>query len=133
MRARDGRAWAWLALLTACGSSLHYELELASTVDSLSNGARVVVLPDDTADLVAIAAYYDVGGDADPPGKRGLAHLAEHVSFEVPYDGATIGQALHARAVFDNAFTFPEATVFLSVVRPEDVARALELEGARLR
>jgi zinc protease len=46
---------------------------------SLPNGLRVVVPPDHTVPLVAVAIVYGVGDVDDPPGRENLAHLLEHL------------------------------------------------------
>ncbi|HEY0712051.1 MAG TPA: insulinase family protein, partial [Polyangia bacterium] len=54
------------------------------TVDRyrLSNGLEVLLHEDHTVPLVHVSVRYRVGGREDPPGKSGLAHLAEHMMFE---------------------------------------------------
>ncbi|MGZ6740986.1 MAG: insulinase family protein, partial [Nocardioides sp.] len=57
---------------------LSYAVERAT----LANGLRVVVLPDRTSPVVAVAVYYDVGMRSEPEGRTGFAHLFEHLMFQ---------------------------------------------------
>ena len=48
----------------------------------LRNGLRVVLAPDRSAPVVAVAVYYDVGIRSEPQGRTGFAHLFEHLMFQ---------------------------------------------------
>src|SRR5690349_4029121 len=45
----------------------------------LDNGLTVLVRPVEGAENVAVLVLYNLGGDHDPQGRSGLAHLVEHV------------------------------------------------------
>ena len=49
---------------------------------TLRNGLRVVLAPDRSAPVVAVAVYYDVGIRSEPEGRTGFAHLFEHLMFQ---------------------------------------------------
>ncbi|MCG8419496.1 MAG: insulinase family protein [Proteobacteria bacterium] len=48
-----------------------------------NNGLRVLIVPDREADMIGVDVRYEVGSAADPPGKEGLAHLVEHLMFQL--------------------------------------------------
>src|SRR5262249_35016583 len=78
-----------------------------------ANGMRFVIMPDTTTELVEVDVHYDVGSREDPTGKAGLAHLVEHLMFQVRPDGpktAPIFQTLLDLSTFVNAFTEWDAT-----------------------
>ncbi len=58
-----------------------------ATVTRAGNGMHVVVIPDPRTDLVEVDMRYAVGSAADPQNKAGLAHLVEHLRFEMQPDG----------------------------------------------
>src|SRR6476660_10028519 len=58
----------------------------------LENGLRVVLLPDRTSPVVAVAVYYDVGMRSEPEGRTGFAHLFEHMMFQ---GSASLGKTEH--------------------------------------
>ena len=116
-------------------------LPLTAAVDAVSlpvveevldNGLQVVVQPDASSSLVAVAVAYRVGSSSDPVGGGGLAHLVEHLMFEgsvhaPDYDGwlAQLGGA-------SNAWTEPDATVYYAWGPPELLDLALHLEADRM-
>jgi hypothetical protein len=57
------------------------EYRLDAELYNAKNGLRVLLLPDASTNLVRVDVRYQTGAGFDPPGKRGLAHLSEHVSF----------------------------------------------------
>ena len=48
----------------------------------LDNGLRVLLAPDRSSPVVAVAVYYDVGIRSEPEGRTGFAHLFEHLMFQ---------------------------------------------------
>src|SRR4249919_487704 len=63
---------------------------------TLRNGLRVVLLPDDSAPVIGVAVYYDVGIRSEPEGRTGFAHLFEHLMFQ---GSASLGKMEHIRYV----------------------------------
>ncbi len=53
---------------------VHYE--------TLDNGLKVVLSPDDTAPIVAVGVYYNIGFRIEPKDRTGFAHLFEHMMFQ---------------------------------------------------
>jgi predicted Zn-dependent peptidase len=51
-------------------------------VQRLRSGMQLVVGHDDRSPLVAVSLVVGAGAAHDPPGKAGLAHLVEHLSYE---------------------------------------------------
>jgi zinc protease len=49
---------------------------------TLENGLRVMLNPDDSAPVVSVAVYYDVGSRNERKGRDGFAHLFEHIMFQ---------------------------------------------------
>jgi zinc protease len=49
---------------------------------ALENGLRVMLNPDDSAPVVSVAVYYDVGSRNERKGRDGFAHLFEHIMFQ---------------------------------------------------
>lgn len=120
------------ALLAACGPRLRYDLSLPEERTTLENGMRVVVMPDRTTDLAAIVVRYDVGSAHDPPGRAGLAHLVEHLTFLLRPDRRSILAEARERTVLVNAFTEVDATRYVALAHPSQLEPLLRLEAARL-
>lgn len=103
----------------------HIELHAESA--ELANGLRFVVVAEPTAGEVAITMRYGTGAVDDPPGREGLAHLAEHVLFEPVID------RLETEALAFNGFTTDGSTLYVEHAVPSRLGAMLEIEAARLR
>lgn len=103
---------------------------------SFPSGMRLVVYEMPHVDRFMLAVSYRAGAVDDPPGKEGLAHLAEHLAFRVRPGGKgtpRIWDQLTASGWFWNAVTTADATDYWEVGKPADLRAALELEAARMR
>ncbi|WP_345160037.1 pitrilysin family protein [Pontibacter saemangeumensis] len=49
---------------------------------TLDNGLKVVLSPDETAPIVTVAVYYNIGFRNEPKDRTGFAHLFEHMMFQ---------------------------------------------------
>jgi len=50
--------------------------------ETLENGLRVVLAPDDTVPTVTVGVYYGIGFRIEPRDRTGFAHLFEHLMFQ---------------------------------------------------
>ncbi len=112
-------------------SDLTYALERAT----LANGLRVVVLPDPTSPVVAVAVYYDVGMRSEPEGRTGFAHLFEHLMFQ---GSASLKKTDHFTYVQGaggvlNGSTHVDYTNYYEVLPSNATELALFLEADRMR
>lgn len=111
-------------------------LESASVDERLDNGLRLVLAPDDHAALAQLDVRVEAGARDDPPGKGGLAHVVEHMTFEYAdgdADAVTLGERLEALSLYHNAYTSADVTHYTTTGLAADVERLLALEVARLR
>src|SRR3954467_14590718 len=102
---------------------------------ALDNGLRVVVSPDRTSPVVAVAAYYDVGMRSEPEGRTGFAHLFEHMMFQ---GSASLGKTEHFTYVQGsggtlNGSTHVDYTNYYEVLPSNAAELALFLEADRMR
>lgn len=101
----------------------------------LANGLELVVQEDHHAPFVAVNVVYRVGGRDDPPGKGGLAHLFEHLTFDGTKH-AVKGQfdvlLGKAGAYNVNAETSDDATQYYETVPAKHLELALWLESERM-
>ena len=101
----------------------------------LDNGLTIILRPVPTANQVALVVLFNLGGDHDPVGKSGRAHLLEHL-----YCTAAAGDApardtmqLQKRYVAGwNAQTGFDYTVFAGVVESKQFAAELKDAAARM-
>ncbi|HEY0638144.1 MAG TPA: pitrilysin family protein [Pseudonocardiaceae bacterium] len=102
---------------------------------TLDNGLRVVLAPDTSAPVVAVAAHYDVGFRSEPVGRTGFAHLFEHLMFQ---GSESLPKLAHFRHVQGSGGTFNGSTHFdytdyFEVLPSAALERALFLEADRMR
>ena len=112
------------------GRLLALELERAE----LANGLRVVVAPDHSAPVVALAVVYDVGFRSEPEGRTGFAHLLEHLMFQ---GSAHVAKMEHGRLVQGaggvfNGHTRPDLTSYFEALPTAALELALFLEADRM-
>lgn len=101
----------------------------------VSNGLTVATVSDGRTNLVTIDVRYKVGASADPKGRAGMAHLVEHLLFELRDhpDGPTLGDELNHIALYSNASTTWDATHYDAIVPMAALPEALALEARRMR
>lgn len=128
---------ALIALPVAGGSANGAESEKATTEERfrLDNGLQVIVRPIRGASGIACVVLYRIGGDHDPEGRSGLAHMVEHL-----YVTAAAGQepSRSAEAFFRryaagaNAQTGDRYTVVATVFPKDDLDKELRETAARM-
>jgi len=128
--AAAGQAWAFDVPTRMTFRDVQYDVR---SVD-LPSGLRVVVEKDATRPLVAVVGVVDVGGADDPPGKEGLAHLVEHLTFRSLQDQKHPYNDLLevAGAARWNATTSWDLTTYYEVGSKDALDALLTLEVARL-
>ncbi len=102
---------------------------------ALDNGLRVVVSPDASSPVVAVAVYYDVGMRSEPEGRTGFAHLFEHLMFQ---GSASLGKTEHFTHVQGNGGTLngsthKDYTNYFELMPSNAAELALFLEADRMR
>jgi zinc protease len=134
---------AAVAASASCGAVLkpprpdqRLNVHVSGGVFEAGNGYRFVAIPEPAATVIQVDVRYPVGSADDPVGKEGLAHLVEHLLFdvEITRNGATtsIGAELGRLALSWNAFTYEDATVYQTTVVPGALDALLALEVDRL-
>jgi zinc protease len=116
---------------TVATATTSYAVERAT----LENGLRVVVSPDTSSPVVAVALYYDVGIRSEPEGRTGFAHLFEHLMFQ---GSASLGKTEHFTLVQGaggtlNGSTHLDYTNYYEMLPSGATELALFLEADRMR
>lgn len=102
---------------------------------TLTNGLRVHVVEDRSAQVVAVNLWYDVGSRNERPGRTGFAHLFEHMMFQ---GSANVGKMEHGQLVERaggayNGSTQPDRTNYYQVLPSNRLNLAMWLEADRMR
>jgi zinc protease len=109
--------------------------QLEFTDQKLDNGLRVIIVPDHSAPVFAIAVTYKVGSHYERPGRTGFAHLFEHMMFE---GSENVGKGEHFILVLNNGGnmngqTTEDRTNYFETLPKNQLDLALYLESDRMR
>jgi predicted Zn-dependent peptidase len=69
-------------LLLISLSALAYDINVPVSYDTLSNGLRIIVVPDTNVAIVSCRLYYFVGSMYEQFSRSGLSHMYEHMMFK---------------------------------------------------
>jgi zinc protease len=106
------------------------------TVDDLPNGLRLITIPTDYPNLVALYIVVQTGSRNEiEKGKSGYAHLFEHLMFRGSehYTGQQRDEILKKAGADSNAYTDDDRTVYHEIFSKDDLDRILELEADRFQ
>jgi zinc protease len=97
------------------------------------SGLRVVAEEDHSAPVVGIVNLVGTGSTGDPPGKEGLAHLVEHLTFRAKQGDRSMWNLFQqAGAGVLNAVTHLDSTVYYEFGPRDTGLDLLTLEAARM-
>src|SRR5216684_1039984 len=106
------------------------------TIDNLPNDLRLITVPTDYPNLVALYIVVQTGSRNEPEkGKSGYAHLFEHLMFRGSehYSGQERDAILKKAGADSNAYTTDDRTVYHEVFSKDDLDKVLELEADRFQ
>jgi zinc protease len=104
--------------------------------DDLPNGLRVITIPTDYPNIVALYIAVNAGSRNEiEPGKSGFAHLFEHLMFRgtEKFSAEEYNQALKNAGADSNAYTSDDRTVYHTVFSKEDLDQIMMLEADRFQ
>jgi zinc protease len=151
-----GSRWTWgrlIALVILCGAPGSFAAEGAQAGsnasrtanpsapaqgvvrETLPNGLRVVIVPNDLVPVATVVVNYLVGSNEAPAGFPGMAHAQEHMMFRgSPHLSAAqlAGISAAMGGNFD-ADTQQTVTQYFFTVPAEDLDVALHIEDLRMR
>src|SRR4029077_139327 len=101
---------------------------------TLSNGLKVVVIPDHRTPVVTQMIWYKVGSADETAGKSGLAHFLEHLMFKgtAKHPAGEFSQTVLRIGGNENAFTSLDYTGYFQRVPREHLAKMMEFEADRM-
>src|ERR1700683_3812556 len=108
----------------------------AYSQDDLPNGLRLVTVPTDYPNIVALYIVVQAGSRNEvEAGHTGFAHLFEHLMFKgtEKYSQAQYNDAIKRMGGASNAFTTSDFTCFYTVFSKEDLPTVLAMEGDRFQ
>jgi zinc protease len=132
-----------VVLVVACGAVLkppapdrRLNIKQTGSVFEANNGYQFAVLPEPGSNVIRLDVRYPVGAADDPKGKEGLAHLVEHMLFDVEYtrgaNKTSISAELGRLAIAWNAATYPDYTTYQTVFARGALEEVIGLEVNRI-
>ncbi|HKP73108.1 MAG TPA: pitrilysin family protein [Pyrinomonadaceae bacterium] len=106
------------------------------TIDDLPNGLRLVTVPTDYPNLVALYIVVRAGSRNEvEPGKSGYAHFFEHIMFRGSKNVTPEqrDEILKRAGASSNAYTSDDRTVYHEVFSKEDLGEVMRIEGDRFQ
>jgi zinc protease len=104
--------------------------------DDLPNGLRVITIPTDYPNIVALYIVVAAGSRNEvEPGKSGFAHLFEHLMFRgtEKFPTEKYEEIMKKAGADSNAYTTDDRTVYHTVFSKEDLDQIMMLEADRFQ
>ncbi|MEI9947028.1 MAG: insulinase family protein [Chitinophagaceae bacterium] len=128
-----------LFLLSAKNIQAQSAPKLITTVEGikefeLSNGLRVLLIPDASQTNVLVNIVYKVGSRHEGYGESGMAHLLEHMLFQDCEKFTDIKKAIADRGASANGTTYYDRTNYYEILSGSDdnLKWALDMESDRM-
>ncbi|HRE41466.1 MAG TPA: pitrilysin family protein [Ignavibacteria bacterium] len=101
---------------------------------TLENGLKIILHQNKKNPLINLTLGYKVGSKNEKPGKKGIAHLFEHMMFQ---GSENVDRSGHFKSVQNagglcNAFTMQDLTVYFETLPSGQLETALWLESDRM-
>lgn len=113
--------------------------KLVTTVEGineyeLSNGLRVLLVPDQSQTNIAVNIVYKVGSRHEGYGESGMAHLLEHMLFKQCKKFTDIKKAIAEKGAYANGTTWYDRTNYYEILSASDenLRWALDMEADRM-
>lgn len=102
---------------------------------TLSNGMRVIVIPNHRAPVVTHMVWYRVGAADEPWGISGSAHYLEHLLFKgtAKYEPGEFSKNVKLMGGNGNAFTSWDYTAYFQSIPSEHLKEVMVMEADRMR
>lgn len=100
----------------------------------LSNGLRVLLLPDESQTNIAVNIVYKVGSRHEGYGESGMAHLLEHMLFKQCKKFTDIKKAIADKGAQANGTTWYDRTNYYEILSASDenLRWAIDMESDRM-
>jgi predicted Zn-dependent peptidase len=120
---------------TSCSPGVETAYKVPVEYHTLDNGLKVVLSTDDTAPVVTVAVYYNIGFRIEPRDRTGFAHLFEHMMFQ---GSENLGKMEFIRLVQSNGGVMNGSTRFdftnyFEIVPSHKLETVLWAEADRMR
>jgi len=107
---------------------------LNTTVETLSNGLKVILLEDHSVPVISRWTFYRVGSENEHPGITGISHFIEHMMFNgaAKYGPQEFDKVLESNGGYSNAFTSEDMTAYYEDFASNILELCLDLDSDRM-
>ncbi|MHB9023331.1 MAG: M16 family metallopeptidase [Armatimonadota bacterium] len=101
----------------------------------LANGLTVLIKEVHAAPVVTVDVWYKAGSRNERPGRTGMSHLLEHMTYKGTTDFAKddMRNLTKRNGAIDNGATFYDYTHYYTTIASDRAALALRIEASRMR
>ena len=128
-----------LSMIIFCFSLHQFGTAIAAVFNPqsfvLSNGMKVVIVPNHRAPVVTQMVWYKVGSADEPQGKSGVAHFLEHLMFKGTKNlkSGEFSKIVARNGGRDNAFTSFDYTGYYQTIGIDRIEIVMKIEADRMR
>ena len=104
------------------------------TVETLSNGLKVLLKEIHTSPIISSWLWYRVGSRDEVQGRTGISHWVEHMQFKgtPQFPANVLDKAISREGGMWNAFTYLDWTAYFETMPADKIDLALRLEADRM-
>ncbi|HVO76638.1 MAG TPA: pitrilysin family protein [Candidatus Bathyarchaeia archaeon] len=146
-RRRAGRCLAALALVALVAAPAAFAgtskaagtnaspAKLDATVETLTNGLKVILIEDHSVPVISRWTFYRVGSRNERPGITGISHFMEHMMFNgaAKYGPKEFDRVLESNGGYSNAFTSEDMTAYYEDFASNVLELCVDLDSDRMR
>ena len=104
------------------------------TIETLSNGMKVLLKEIHTAPIISSWLWYRVGSRDEVQGRTGVSHWVEHMQFKgtEQFPANVLDKSISREGGMWNAFTYLDWTAYFETMPADKIDLALRLEADRM-
>ena len=109
--------------------------KLNATVETLTNGLKVILMEDHSVPVVSRWTFYRVGSENERPGITGISHFMEHMMFNGAgkYGPKEFDRILESNGGYSNAFTSEDMTAYYEDFASGILELCVDLDSDRMK
>jgi predicted Zn-dependent peptidase len=109
--------------------------KLNTTVETLKNGLKVILMEDHSVPVISRWTFYRVGSENERPGITGISHFMEHMMFNGAgkYGPKEFDHLLESNGGYSNAFTSEDMTGYYEDFASSILELCIDLDSDRMK
>ena len=110
-------------------------MKLNTTVETLKNGLKVILMEDHSVPVISRYTFYRVGSENERPGITGISHFMEHMMFNgsAKYGPKEFDRILESNGGYSNASTGEDITGYFEDFASNILEICIDLDSDRMK